>query len=162
MCRGNIARSSVAEVVIKKELSKRRLGDRYDVVSRSTQGTSVDPQPVKFPNITYYEDLYREAKPALDQLGIDITSHVSKPIDREVAENASILLAMDKKTQDALLTLFPDLKSKIYMLSKLTGGDEDFVDPERVSGTKRHLRIFSGIQATIIKGLPKLLGLLGD
>jgi hypothetical protein len=81
VCRGNIARSAVAEEIIKKEISVRGLGDRYETISRGVQGTRVDPQPVRHPNMTLYPTLYADSKPTLDDLGIDLSSHVSTPID---------------------------------------------------------------------------------
>ncbi len=159
VCRGNIARSPFAEVVINRELIKRKLDEEYVAISRGTQGTEVDPKPVEFPNITFYKDHYRDSKPTLDKLDIDITKHISKPVDREVVQNARLILAVDEEIKTGLVTLFPDLKDKIYLLSELIGKEEDVIDPGFVGGIETHRRILTGIQNTIIKGFPKLLEL---
>lgn len=160
VCRGNIARSPIAEFFLNKEISKALLKDGMVVFSRGTQGTSVDPQPVRFPNISYYSDLYQEAKPALDELNIDISKHVSKPINEVDVKKADIILVVDTKTQKAVETLFPNFKNKIHTLSELVGKNEDFPDPENLRGTEKHLRVFRDIQNTIEVGFPRLLNLL--
>lgn len=160
ICRGNIARSPFAEVTINREIKRRKLDTKYIAISRGVQGTSADPKPVRFSNIIYYKTIYSEAAPALNKLGVDITSHVSTPIDRNIAEESNVILAMDKKTRTALLFLFPDLRNKIHLFSELIGSKEDFTDPESLSGKERHLKIFSAIQEAVIKGFPKLLNLV--
>jgi protein-tyrosine-phosphatase len=76
-----------------------------------------------------------------------------------MAEKANVILAVDESNRVALLQLFPDLKSKIFKLSELTGRDEDFTDPETIRGIEKHFKILSGIKDTIIQGFPKLISL---
>ena len=115
--------------MIKKELEIYDIDDAYNFISRGVQGASVDPEPVRFPNIIYYEKLYEESKPTLEKLGIDLFTHTSRLISSEVAESVSILLAMDNKTKCALKELFPDITKKIYLLLKLIDSNNDIVDP---------------------------------
>jgi protein-tyrosine-phosphatase len=157
VCRGNIARSAVAERIIAKELRVRGLSDKYISISRGVQGTSVDPQPVKFPNITYYEELYKDSKPTLDKLGIDLSSHISSPINEEIAKKASILLAMDNQTKGALQTLFPEQVDKIHILSELIDENWDITDPEGISGKEKQEKLFTEIRDIVVKGFSKLL-----
>lgn len=159
VCRGNITRSPFAEAVINRELKRHRLDDTFLAISRGTQGTSIDPVPVKFPNITFYKDEYRFSKPTLDKFKINITDRVSKPVDKKIVEQASLIMAVDQINKDRLLKLFPRFKNRIHKLSELINGDEDFTDPETVSGVKKHFIILSGIRDTIIKGFSKLLAL---
>jgi protein-tyrosine-phosphatase len=159
VCRGNITRSPFAEQVINRELKEKGLNSKLVAISRGTQGTRVDPIPVKFLNITFYKNEYRFSKPTLDKFRIDITNHISKSVDRKMAEKANVILAVDESNRVALLQLFPDLKSKIFKLSELTGRDEDFTDPETIRGIEKHFKILSGIKDTIIQGFPKLISL---
>lgn len=160
VCRGNIARSAVAEKIIEKELQSRGLSYTFVSISRGIQGTIVDPEPVKFPNITYYKDLFNDSEPTLKKFNIDLSSHVSKPIDKDTAEKASILLAVDHKAKESLITLFPNLKDKIHMLSSLIDKDVDIIDPEGISGKEKQEKIFTEIKEIILMGFPKLLKLL--
>ncbi len=159
VCRGNIIRSPFAEAVINREFVKRGLMNNFRVISRGTQGTTVDPIPVKFPNITFYEKVYGFSKPTFDKFKIDITRHVSKRVDRKVAEEASIILAIDVINKIALLKLFPDLKKKIFKLSELINKNEDFIDPETVNGVEKYSYILSSMNNAIVEGFPKLLRL---
>lgn len=160
VCRGNIARSPVAEFFLNSEIKKRFLDKDMIAISRGIQGTLVDPQPVKFSNISSYSALFAEAKPAIDKLKIDISAHVSKPITSEDTEIADIILAVDKRTKKSISDLFPDLSEKVYLLAELVGCDDDFADPENLSGTEKHFKVFQEINETIVKGFPKLMDLL--
>lgn len=157
VCRGNITRSPFAEAVINRELRARNLNKEFVATSRGTQGTLVDPIPVKFPNITFYKDEYRFSKPTLDKFGVNITKHISKSVDRKIAKEADVIIAVDQMNKDRLNELFPDSKEKIIKLSELINKDEDFTDPETVNGVENHFKILSGIYETIMKGFPKLL-----
>jgi protein-tyrosine-phosphatase len=159
ICRGNIIRSPFVEAVINRELKKQNLAGLFLAVSRGTQGTAVDPIPVKFPNITFYKNEFRFSKPTLDKFKIDITKRVSKPVDRKLAVRASVILAVDEKNRTALLQLFPDLKNKIFKLSELINKNKDFTDPENVNGFKKYSEILSSLHDTILSGFPKLLAL---
>lgn len=159
VCRGNIARSAVSESLIRKEIEEHGLGDTYISISRGVQGTSVDPQPVTFPNITHYGKLYDDLRPTLEKFGIDLSTHVSTPIDRQTAEQAIVMFAMDRKTKRGLEMLFPDQTHKIHLLSELVGEDKEVIDPEGVSGADRQEQIFTQIQNTIVRGFPTLIAL---
>jgi len=160
VCRGNIVRSVVAEVLVKRILLLKNLNKEYEVTSRSIQGTTVDPEPVKHPNITYYKDLYQEVKPALDMYGIDLSNHISIPIDQKVAVDAAIIIAMDKINKNSLLKLFPNQKNKIYSFLELINKDEEVIDPEKTHGVEKQKQIITTINNTIIQGFAKLICLL--
>lgn len=160
VCRGNIVRSVVAQAVIQQQLEVRGIAGKYESLSRGIQGTSIDPQPVKYPNITYYGKLYEDAKPIFEKFGINVSEHVSTPIDENIAKRSNILLAMDMQTRDALIRLFPDQKAKVYLLSKLIGEERNITDPEGVSGQQVQEAIFTQIQDIITKGFPRLLQLI--
>jgi len=160
VCRGNIGRSPFAEAVLNGELSRRNLNEKIGVISRGVQGTSVDPEPVKFSNITYYPEMYKDAKPVLDALSIDLSAHVSTPINEADAKAANILLAVDGKTREGLASLFPDQVSKIHLISELVNQNRDIVDPEGVSGADKQRQIFTDLRNIALAGFPKLLVLL--
>jgi len=157
VCRGNIARSPFAEAVIINELNQRNISDKYLSISRGVQGTVIDPQPVKFPNITYYDQLYKDSKPSLEKFNIDLSTHISTPINKNIANKASILIAMDNKTKQILLTLFPEQTKKVHLLSELINESKDIIDPEGISGVEKQEKIFSEIQDIIHRGFSKLL-----
>lgn len=162
VCRGNIGRSPFAEMIIDQELHKRNLLQSVRVSSRGVQGTVADPEPVSFPNITYYEDMYKDSKPTLDKFAVDLSAHVSKTIQKSDAAQATLLLAMDNKTQNALLELFPNEAQKVHLLSELVGDSHDILDPEEVSGMGPRREIFTEIHDTLTNGFPELMQMLDD
>lgn len=162
VCRGNIARSPFAQAIITKELRCRNLSNEYTSISRGTQGTIVDPQPVQFPNITHYEQLYQDSQPSLEKFEVDLSTHISSPIDKDIANKANVLIAVDNKTKQALLYLFPDQAKKVYLLSEIVNQQRDIIDPEGVSGVEKQEKIFSEIHSIIHQGFSKLLTLANE
>lgn len=125
VCRGNISRSPVAEEIIRQQLALLHIDELYEVTSRGLQGTEVDPEPVKYPNLTHYGQIYQDSLPALTQLGIDFTGRVSTPIDTSIAEQASLILAMDKKVLIGLQTLYPETTLRMRLFSTLLDSETD-------------------------------------
>lgn len=159
VCRGNIARSPFAEILINKELVKHGLVDKYVAISRGIQGTWIDPEMVRFPNITMYVSLYKRMAPVLKRFGVDISSHYSKTIDEKIVSQSSLILAMDSKTKSALISLFPNTKDKIHHFSELVGSDADIEDLALISSDD-YLKVFTNIEQTVSKGFPNLLKIL--
>lgn len=159
VCRGNITRSPFAEEVINSLLKNKKLDDKFVAISRGIQGSRVDPIPVRFPNITFYEDQYNYALPTLKKLGIDITKNVSKPVTEEDVKKANLVIGIEEKNRKSLLELFPSFKYKIHKLSEFTRGRKDFRDPETTPSVERHRKILTDIRDAIIEGLPKILEL---
>ncbi len=160
VCRGNVARSPFAEAIIRQELKKRKLDGKFNVISRGVQGTAVDPEPVKHPNITYYGQIYQDSKPTLQKFGVDLSTHKSATISQNVADAAGVILAVDGQTESALRELFPSCSAKIHLLSSLVGRARDMSDPELAANSSAQERIFTEIHDTIARGLPKLLELM--
>lgn len=160
VCRGNILRSSFAEVIIKRRIYKENLQDRFSVISRGTQGTEIDPIPVKFKNVTFYKDIFPLAKKSLNKYSIDLSHHISKSVKKEDALNSSIIFAMDNKTYKALQRLFPRYVSKIYKFSAITNNEEiNFDDPEKMNTEQEYEAIFDKIHKTVQTGFSKLITL---
>lgn len=161
VCRGNIGRSPFAEAILKREIAKHGLSESVEVMSRGVQGTTVDPEPVKYPNITHYKELYDDAKPALNKFGVDLSQHSSTPVSKVEVTQARLVLAMDRKTLDALHELFPWREQKMHLITELIGSNHDITDPEGVSGAERQEKIFSEIEMIIRTGFSRLEKLLG-
>ncbi len=54
--------------------------------------------------------------------GLDITDVRSKEIDREMLETATIVIVMTESQREALTLEFPDVKSKLFLLSEVFAG----------------------------------------
>lgn len=157
VCRGNIARSPFAEALIKRELVRRNLSSRVDVVSRGVQGSTIDPEPVKYPNITHYPKMYEPVKGLLSDHAIDMSAHTATVIDALVAQASGLLLAMDQQTKDALIKLFPNEAAKVHLFSELVGEKKSLADPEQLAGSTELLSVFLEIERSINTGFSRFL-----
>ncbi|MBP9818305.1 hypothetical protein KBC75_06195 [Candidatus Shapirobacteria bacterium] len=159
VCRGNILRSAVAEKLISQLMSKQGDGVTYQVISRSIQGTKIDHKPVRFPNLTYYNEVYPRVKPLLQKLNVDLSNHVSTPIDYLVVTKASLILAMDNQTKDGLKQLFPFHHHKIYLFTDIIKLNKDIADVPYKTKPTYSLRAVQEIDDVINLGFNQILSI---
>ncbi len=109
VCYGNIMRSAMAEFLMRQELNQADKEHQVHIVSAGLHASAG-----------------REAHPWAQQagadLGISLANHRAKPLTREMVEQADCVLAMDFQNKAELLTLYPEAKEKIYMLSAYAEG----------------------------------------
>jgi len=109
VCFGNIMRSAMAEFLMRRELGEAGVDQQVRIVSAGMHATAG-----------------REAHPWAQQasadLGISLSEHRAKPVTREMVEQADCILAMDFQNKAELLTLYPEFKDKIFMLSAYAEG----------------------------------------
>ncbi|MFA5894217.1 MAG: hypothetical protein WC851_00400 [Candidatus Shapirobacteria bacterium] len=160
VCRGNILRSAIAEKLINNQLDINGLGDKYEVISRSIQGTTLDTKQVRYPNLTYYSEVYQRVKPILDELNVDLSQHVSTAINNQTATNATHIFAMDKLTKSALQTLFPDHANKILLFSDLVEHIDEVVDVPYYTKPTYSIKTIQEIKGILDKGIGNLLTLV--
>lgn len=159
VCRGNILRSPFAEIIIKRKLYKENLQDEFVVFSRGIHGTIVDSRPVKFPNITFYKDIYKLAKNSLAKYLVDLSHRTSKTINTTDILSSSVVFAMDDKILNSLCKLFPEDVIKFHKLSEIIDEKDDFLDPETLTDSSKYEKVFTEIYEAIQKGFPKLIAL---
>ena len=160
-CRGNVGRSVAGMLLMRQKAEKlnqefAELGmpDRIIIVSAGTQGTAVDPKPVRYPNIGHYSPMHEYARPVLERLGIyaGMLAHTSQPATEALVDRCSLLFAVDERTDADLRVLFPGHTHKIHLLSRLIGGTSGIPDPEGADSPERQERIFTFIHRTIDQG----------
>jgi protein-tyrosine-phosphatase len=65
----------------------------------------------------------------MQSMGMDISSHQSKPVSRKLLQNFDLILTMESEQKDSLRFQFAEFANRIYMLSELEGIKEDIIDP---------------------------------
>ena len=111
VCTGNTCRSPMAAAIMEKIAVENDL----DVLIESAGlfanvgGTASD-----------------EAIEALDNMGIDLTFHQTKPITEELIEKSDIILAMTQAHKELLKPMAGD---KVYTLKEYAGDSGDISDP---------------------------------
>jgi tRNA threonylcarbamoyl adenosine modification protein (Sua5/YciO/YrdC/YwlC family) len=118
VCTGNSCRSVMAEALLKKKLEERNRQD-IEVLSASIMMfDGLGPtEPTK-------ELLIRE--------GIDILSHRSQRVTKEMIKRSDIILVMEKFHAERILQLVPEAKNRLFLLkefAKMNDNSLDIPDP---------------------------------
>lgn len=116
ICTGNICRSPTAEALLKQRFGREGMTD-WTVSSAGTWTTAGRMAS-------------RYAIELMAERGIDLSSHRSQTVDRQLLERSDLVLVMTRSHEEALRLEFPDQSDKIYLLSEMNeGGRYDIRDP---------------------------------
>ena len=123
VCTGNICRSPIAEGLLAEQVRRRGLDRRVTVESAGVHGWDDSPAMA-------------EAVRALDDRGIDISSHVARRLKRSMVEDADLVVTMAAEHRDAIVRMTPNAEGKTFTIKELVwlldrGGAIDEPDPER-------------------------------
>lgn len=140
VCYGNIMRSPMAEMLMRKSLAAVNLS-QVQVTSAGLQavpGNAAHPRAIA----------------AAEELGISLSEHRARLLtDKQVAE-ADAIFAMDFQNKAELLAIYPDAKDKILMLSAYAEGAQRFREiPDPYFGDLHTARRCYGVLQTCIRKL---------
>jgi protein-tyrosine-phosphatase len=113
VCTGNLHRSPMAEYFFQAKIG-------------NTPGWQISSAG------TYTRDgmaCPREVMVVLRKYGISAKSHRSREISRQIIEQHQLVLCLASNHKEALRAEFPDLASRIYLLSEMVGKKENVDDP---------------------------------
>lgn len=115
VCTGNTCRSPMAEALMRKYAQEKGL----DVKVKSAGIYAFDGQ-----------DASKEAVHVMKEEGIDISSHRSNLLYRNLVEDADLILTMSKSHKEQLLSRYDFLTGKIFTLKEYAySKEEDIEDP---------------------------------
>ena len=119
LCTHNSARSQMAEGLL-----RHLAGDRFEVMSAGTEATHIRPQAVR----------------AMDELGIDISAHESKTLDRYLGQPFDYVITVCDQANEAC-PIFPGARRRLHW---------SFEDPAQASGTEEErIRVFQSVRNAI-------------
>ena len=100
------------------------------------------------------------SRPGMEVLagkGIDMTPHSSRPLDRELAEDATLIVVMTASHRLQVLHMFPGAGEKVFVLKSFApGGGGDVDDP--IGST---IEVYHRICGEIESALPGLVEFMG-
>jgi protein-tyrosine-phosphatase len=154
--RGNILRSLVAAALFNQQIATHKLSEQYRAVSFRTQGYAPDDlEPNMYPNLTYYKVPYSLVRNWLEDHNIVIKeTYYSTAINPWFAEKAHAIIAVDRRTEQSLRTMFPYSENKICLLS--SDGD-DIIDPADIRSQDQMEQVVNFIESTIISRFHDLI-----
>lgn len=118
VCSGNISRSYLAEMLLKEEVRKRKLGD----ISISSVGLFAYPGSDPDPNMVDY--LFKRRIPT--------GFHTARLFTREDLDWADHILVMERSHMDTINTNWPGSEAKVVLLGSYISGElvaDDIIDP---------------------------------
>lgn len=168
VCRGNIQRSVVAEMCLKKIIAEKNLQHQYEVISRGMMGTPKLPVLPGHNNLKYYNenngrDEWEHSLPTLQELGIEneLQKHRSTVVNKDVLDRASLVISMDNKCLShptwGLNTQFPGYGNKIMLFTELVGSSEGMTDAADAKDKTRHRKLILKINSILRQGIDKIL-----
>lgn len=116
VCTGNSCRSPMAEGFLKKYLSPE---DGFEIVSVGVSAISGFKPAL-------------EAMEAMKEVGVDISSYVTKPFSANLAKSADIILVMTEIHKEFILEKVPEVKDKVYLFKEFAGitdSGKEVIDP---------------------------------
>ncbi|MPW27014.1 low molecular weight protein arginine phosphatase [Alkalibaculum sp. M08DMB] len=120
VCTGNTCRSSMAEGLLKYMVEDRQL----QVKSAGT-------------GVFYTEPANANAVTVMKEMGIDIKSHISQPLDQILVQEADLILTMTRTHKENVRQSFANADEKTYTLKeymlklqdlKLYGDQKEIID----------------------------------
>ncbi|MCC3308759.1 low molecular weight protein-tyrosine-phosphatase [Psychrobacter sanguinis] len=127
VCVGNICRSPMAEALLKQRFPEKNI-DSAGV--GALVGHGADPAAIKI----------------MQEQNIDITSHVAKQIDENLALNADLIFTMSDSQNKWIEERWPFCRGKTFKLGHWN--DKDIADPY-----KHELSAFQTAYQDIVEGL---------
>lgn len=115
ICTGNTCRSPMAEGILNDLSMKRAINykSRSAGIFAMDGGRAAD-----------------NAIEAMKDIGIDISDHASKSIEKDLLEEVDLILTMSKGHKDSLISYYPQIENKVYLLNEYADGtNKDIEDP---------------------------------
>ena len=144
VCTANICRSPMAETILKEKLKNSGMTD----ISVSSAGL-MDMKGGR---------AREEALKIIGGLGVDISKHRSRHLAGDMVKEADMIIVMEADHRDKILSEYPDVKDKVFLLSSFgnqKGMETDIADP--YGGTIFNYRVALREISFYIDGLMRYL-----
>lgn len=106
----------MAEAILKKLVSVRPDADQWHIESAGTWAQDGNPPAYL-------------SKYVMEQMGMDISNHQSKPVSLKLLGNFDLILTMEIQHKAWIKTHYKDFASRTFLLSEMVGDEADIPDP---------------------------------
>jgi protein-tyrosine-phosphatase len=168
VCKGNIMRSVIAELLFEKLVADKNLAGKYSASSRGMQGTPGWPVLPTHGNLKYYNEAngsnaWEQSQPSLKTLGIEeeLKAHKAAVVTAKDLEKADLVVALNRDVLSdsswGLKTQFPDYRDKMILFTEIVGSDEGIADPiESKENGNKYQRVVLQIDDVLKRGFDTL------
>ena len=120
VCTANMCRSVMAEAIFKKIWNDKK-NQKIEVKSAGTSALS------SYSPTSYTIKVMKER-------GLDVSSHLSRPLTKNLVEEADIIFTMEKTHKYHIRNIYPFAQNKIWLLKEFSSGrEEEIQDPVGLS-----------------------------
>ena len=114
VCTGNTCRSCMAEGIAKVESKKMNVDVEF-----SSAG------------LFAFAGSYASANAAkvMEEMGIDISCHISRPLTQELVDESDLILTMTDSQKSSVVSYFHNASDKVFTLLEYAGNSGDIEDP---------------------------------
>lgn len=141
VCTGNICRSPMAAALLLARA--KRAGHEMTVESAGTWG--VNGSAAAEHSIAVMTDR-----------SISLEGHVARTVNREMLQEADLVIVMTRSHRDALNAEFPFARPKIRLMSQVSGIEYDIADPYGMSRAAYEM-CADDLEQLIERGYPRIL-----
>jgi protein-tyrosine-phosphatase len=120
VCTANICRSPMASVLFRSKVASRADAASWRIESAGVWGMDGNAAAQK-------------AQLVMRSMGLDLGKHLSQALNRGLLHQFNLILTMERGHKEGLSAEFPELASRIYMLSEMVNRNYDIHDP--ISGS---------------------------
>lgn len=97
----------------------------------------------------------------LRERGIELGSHRSRPITRELLQGCNLVLTMERDQREVLQKAFPELADRVCVLASMVDGDFDINDPIGLP-IERYRALADELSDVLGRGMPRIEWLAAD
>lgn len=142
ICSANQCRSPLAAAFLAAQVTQRGQSADWEIQSAGTWAAPELPAS-------------REARAVAGQNLLDLSHHRSRTVDRRLLQSANVILVMTRNHREAIEVEFPEVRSRVYLLSQLVGQTFDIEDPS--GGSSADYEVCAAeIQGILEKGFGRL------
>jgi protein-tyrosine-phosphatase len=181
VCFFNQSRSLIAELLLREMLRNQGDASMPDITVSSAGFLDAeslrwfDNHGIPLPNPLFNQPASPATQIVLLKRGIDISSHFSREIDKEILDNSDIIIPFFDSQKRSIISLYPETKPKIFLPKELVNQETSFVWEDENYEVPLDISFFDFVNSNIgyagtcvrqlgeflYQALPKILSLLG-